>query len=79
MTIQADGVSLSGDLIRNTLHTQDSTESYIVERNTTYQAQWHEILTSPKPMACTFMEGLAVVNLITAIELAAASHTWKEI
>ena len=59
ISIQADGVSLHGDLVQNTLQTQDGTWSYVVERNTTYKRQWQDILTSPEPMACTFLEGLA--------------------
>lgn len=79
VSVQADGLSLFGDLVQNTLRTQNVTENFVINRNTTYKALWQDILTSQRPMACTFNEGLNIVRIIHAVESAFISHKWRSL
>ncbi len=75
--IQADGLSLHGDLIHNTLRTQECEMPFAVNRDLTYRAQWQDILEQEHPIACTLQEALGIVNMIQLIENAAKNQRWE--
>lgn len=78
IAVQADGISLLGDLVRGSLRTQDGEEIFAIERNTTYIAQWQDILqNSSAAHACTWAEGVAVMHFIHAVEQASTQQRWE--
>ncbi len=50
--------------------------AFSVDRNDSYRAMHHAMLSGDRDRLCTFEEGARVVDFIAAIERAAASHAW---
>ena len=76
MVVQYSGGSAYLDLINNTLLWEGQSESFAVERNTTYQVQLDAMLGSDEALACTYAEGLELVRFIEAAEKAAKERQW---
>ena len=77
ISVQADGMSLWGDLVHGILRTQGGEEVFSTERNGTYLAQWQELLKDVPDCACTWGEGVAVMQFIHAAERAAIQQRWE--
>ncbi len=57
--------------------TQNSTiQKFIVDRNTTYKTQMTALLSDNTTNACSYNQGLEIVNYITAIEKAIEGKIW---
>lgn len=77
ISIQADGVSMEGNLITNTLRVNDSLREFSLERDHTYKSQWHDILSGQPQFACSLQEGIAVMGFIEAVERASQKGSWE--
>ena len=75
--VQADGLSLWGDLVQGTLRANDSVETFVVERNDTYEHQWQDVLSSTPASVCTWQEGVEVMRFLEAVEQAARYQRWE--
>lgn len=75
IVIITDSWILKGDLIRNTLEVDDKIFEFDDDRNNTYKLQHEAILGDVLNGVCTFQEGLDVLELIDATELAINSNT----
>ncbi len=75
--IQADGLSLWGDLVQGVLRTNESEETFTVERNYTYEHQWQDVLQNTPTCACTWEEGVQVMRFLHSIERAAKYQRWE--
>lgn len=78
ITVQAEGTSLEGDLIRGVLRSPEGEESFSVERDTTYTAQLEALLRNDHRIPCGFTGGLEVMRLIEVAENAARRETWEK-
>lgn len=76
--INADGLSLRGDLVNSILEINGEAQSFEMDRDTTYSAQIKAITSGQLDNQCTFEEGLAVLKLIDAVENSAQDRTWVE-
>lgn len=77
IAIQADGMSLEGDLIRHVLRINDESIAFDVDRDQTYIAEWQDILSLAPKYACRAVEGFEVVKFIDAVERAARNGIWE--
>ena len=75
--VQANGLSLWGDLVQGTLRANDSVETFVVERNDTYEHQWQDVLSSTPASVCTWQEGVEVMRFLEAVEQAARYQRWE--
>jgi predicted dehydrogenase len=75
IVVQSDGVTFHADLIANTLNTNGQVTHFNSGADITLAAM-HEAMLGEGGDVCTFEEGLKTVDLILAIERAAASQSW---
>ncbi len=74
--INAEGLSLRADLVESTLEINGELEVFPMERDTTYTAQIAAITSDSFSNQCTYDEGLAVLNLIKAVETSVKERSW---
>ena len=74
--INLEGSSIKADLILNTLEINGEIEKFEVERNLSYTLQHKAILRGNYHDMCTFDQGMDVLKLIHAIEMAAREQIW---
>ena len=76
--IQADGLSLRGDLIKNSLQFNDTIKLFPIDRNFTYEQQWLNIIKKKSSkIVCSWEEGIEVMRFINAIEEANKHQCWE--
>src|SRR5262249_37874003 len=75
IVVQSDGVTFHADLIGNTLNTNGKVTHFNSGADVTLAAM-HEAMLGEGGGVCTFEEGLKTLDLILAIERAAASQSW---
>lgn len=68
--------SIKADLVINTLDINGEMEKFEVDRNLTYTLQHKSILNGEFGTICTFGQGMDVLKLIHAAELAAERQEW---
>lgn len=68
--------SIKADLILNNLEINGEVEKFEVERNLTYILQHESILSGHYDHVCTFDQGMEVLKLIHAAEVAADKQVW---
>lgn len=68
--------SIKADLISNTMEIDGEIIKFEVDRNLTYTMQHNEILNNDYSTPCTLKQGMEVLNLIYAAELAAEKQSW---
>lgn len=68
--------SIKADLILNTFEIDGEISEFKVERNLTYTVQHNAILKGDYSVACTLEQGIDVLNLIHAAELASEKQEW---
>ena len=78
MEINGQGLSLKADLIAGTLEVNGQEERFPVGRDTTYATQLADFCAGERETLCTWAEGLDVLRLIEAAELANDTHAWVE-
>jgi predicted dehydrogenase len=71
-----DRGTISADLVLGTIEFDGNIETFPVESDTTYIAQHKAATTGDKGTLCTLTEGLAVVGMIDAAEMAASKGIW---
>lgn len=74
--VNAKGHSIKADLILNTLEIDGKMTRLDVERNLSYVLQHQAILNGDFSTACTYQEGIDVLNLIEFAELASRKKIW---
>ncbi len=74
--INAEDLSIHANFITGRLEINSDMESYQLERDTTYEKQIQAITSGDSTTQCTFEQGLAVLQLIEAIEKSARKKTW---
>lgn len=67
--------SFVADLVAGTITIDGETEAYTIERDETYAAM-HAAVLAGRPGPCPANDGMAVVELIAAIEQAADTDSW---
>ena len=77
IAIQAEGLSLAGDLLAGILRTDRNEEHFVVERDTTYAAQLEAFLQGKFERMCSWLEGLAVLHFIEGLERCATRRQWE--
>lgn len=68
--------TIKADLIHSTLEIDEEMTRFEVERNLTYTKQHNAILKGDYSAACTLKQGMDVLNLIHAAELASNNQEW---
>ena len=68
--------SIKADLIFNTLEMNGELTEFKVEKNFTYMMEHKTILNGDYSTACTLEQGMDVLNLIHAAELASKKQAW---
>ena len=68
--------SIKADLIHSTLEIDGEVSKFEIERNLTYTMQHNAILEGDYSIACTLKQGMDVLNLIHAAELASKKQMW---
>jgi len=68
--------TIKADLIQGILEIDGKISRYKVDRNLTYTEQHNAILSGDYRTACTYNQGLDVLNLIQAAELASNKQEW---
>ncbi len=68
--------SIHFNLITHEVTQGNSVSKFTVDRNTTYKAQMAALLSDSTANACSYNQGLDIVNYITAIEKAIEGNTW---
>ena len=74
--INLKGNSIKADLILNTLEINGEVEEFKVERNLTYILQHEKILSGHCDDVCTLEQGMDILKLIHAGELAEDKQVW---
>lgn len=77
IAVQADGLSMRGDLIKNELNVNGMVEAFSSSRDDQYIAQWHDILSGKAGYACTLEEGTETLRFIEAAERASKQEKWE--
>ena len=77
IVVQVDGETLRADLVAGTLEIDRRTRTFPMEGDATY-VDLHRSLLSGSGDVCSLEQGLATVDLIAAIERAAAARQWIE-
>lgn len=75
--IQNNGHTLAADLIANRFAGGDQPQAYAIDRDATYLAL-HQALLAGSGAVASLEDGLAIVELIAAIEQAARERRWIE-
>jgi predicted dehydrogenase len=75
LNLNADGLTVRGDLIAGTLVTNGEPETFEMNSDLTYRRQLEDFLDGGRQV-CTYTMGLASVKLIEAIETAMESEKW---
>lgn len=70
--------TIEADLIKGTITIDRGIESITVGRNDTYRAMHEAILTGNTGSPCTLEEGVEILRLVEAAELAAKNREWVE-
>lgn len=76
IVIQHQDGTVHADLIAGTLETGNGTETFRIERDTTYTHQLQNLIAGKTDDACSYQQGLAVVRVIEAAEKAAKEKKW---
>lgn len=76
ITINLADVTLKADLINNTLEVDGKCREIDVDRNEPYREMHRAILKGALRYACTFREGIEIVNLIECAEVASKQVKW---
>jgi len=76
IVVNTDIASYLLDLVAGTLARNGEAQAFAVERDATYRAQHEAILSGVPSAACTLKEGLAVMDMIAAIEQAGETAQW---
>ena len=74
--VNSEGLSIKADLIANTLEVNNTLARFDVERNLTYLLQHRSILEGESSNVCTLRQGLDILKLVYAAELAASRQVW---
>lgn len=75
--IQAEGLSLFGNLLSGQLRTQVKEELFVINKNTTYVAQLDALLTEKNQELCSWQEGLEILRFIQLVERASKTRQWE--
>ncbi|MFA5903228.1 MAG: Gfo/Idh/MocA family oxidoreductase [Desulfobacula sp.] len=70
------GLSLKADLVGGTLEVNGHKSVYTVEKDDTYRDQHLDILLKKGETACSYEEGIEIVNLIEAVFKASREGIW---
>jgi len=76
MILNGEGISLKADLIKGTLEVNGQKKVYMVEKDDTYRDQHLDILLNKGKTACSYEEGIEIVNLIEAAFKASEEEIW---
>lgn len=76
--VQTAGRTIEADMVRGTITVNGETETYATGRDQTYRAMHEALLSGAGDDVCTVGEGVEIVRLIEAAELAAAQGRWVE-
>lgn len=76
ITVNAQDLTASLDLIAGTLTINGETTVREVERDATYHAQLHAFLGNDASALCTFEEGCEVLRFVEAAESASMNQCW---
>lgn len=74
--INTDSHTFRADLVHGSLQIDNEKEVLVVDRDETYRSQHQAVLNGDRSTLCTFAEGMAVVEMIDAIERAFQSEGW---
>jgi predicted dehydrogenase len=74
--INTQDFSLKADLIKGILEINDKKQIYDVKTDDSYINEHHSILSGENSFACTYEEGIHIVELIEACEKAAKGKIW---
>lgn len=76
--INAEGISLRADFVKSTLEINGQPESFTMERDTMYADQIKAFTEKNFDAQCSLEEGLAVLQLIDALETSVRERSWME-
>jgi predicted dehydrogenase len=74
--INLENATLKADLIQNTLEMNNEIEKFDIDKDCTYTMQHKSIIDGDSTDVCTLNQGLDVLNLIGASELAVRKKIW---
>ena len=76
LIVNTDRHTFFADLISGKLWVDDAAETFAVERDFTYKAEHQAVLGKNFETLCSFQEGMEVLSLIEAAELAVSQKKW---
>lgn len=74
--VNTDDHTIEADLIQGSLMIDDEIEKVEIERDLTYREQHRAVLEGRTDTLCSIQEGMAVMNMIHAIERSAQQKAW---
>lgn len=78
IAIQAEGLSIFGDLITGIMKHEKGEDTFTVERNYTYEAQLDALLTDKYNKLCSWEEGVDVLRFIDTLENSSRMRHWEK-